>query len=78
MATYRIQAGSFEVLSVRQWMQSPLADTGVFANLDLDGRQNRFVGLVTAPGADEDADHHVMFIQNFAERVRMRLSSSGR
>ncbi|HTY85149.1 MAG TPA: hypothetical protein VMB19_13075 [Silvibacterium sp.] len=77
-ATYSVEEGGFVVHSVKQWSPVRLADTGVFANLDLDGRQNRFVGLVTAPGADEDADHHVMFIQNFAERVRMRLASSGR
>jgi hypothetical protein len=34
-----------------------LADTGVISNLDFDSRHNRFVGLVTRPGLNEDADH---------------------
>ena len=79
VATYSVEHGVFIVDSVKQWSPVRLADTGVIANLDLDQQQDRVVGLMTAPGTDDDdADHHVTFILNFAERMRTRLSSNGR
>ena len=74
VATYRIQAGSFEVLSVRQWMQSPLADTGVFANLDLSADGKEFVYLVPAAiPENQQTENHATFISDFFSEISRRV-----
>jgi eukaryotic-like serine/threonine-protein kinase len=77
-ATYTTERGAFVIQSVKQWTPTRLADTGVIANLDLDSRHNRFLGLANAGGLVEDADHHATFVFNFGERVRSQISSSAR
>lgn len=77
-ASYTIDHGAFRVESVQRWSPTRLADTGVLANLDLDGRHNRFLGLVDASGKTQDAAHQATFIFAFQESVRNELSTNSR
>jgi serine/threonine-protein kinase len=70
VATYRIQAGSFDVLSVRQWTRSRLADTGVLANLDLSTDGKELVYLVPAATPEnQQSENHATFILDFFSEI---------
>jgi serine/threonine-protein kinase len=70
VATYRSQAGSFEILSVRQWMPFRLADTGVLANLDLSADGKEFVFLVPAPiPENQQTENHATYISDFFNEI---------
>lgn len=76
---YQVKDGVFVPGRPREWTSVRLADTGVLANFDVDPAGDRILGLVPAPGAQEERlRSQVTVMPRFADDVRRRLSAGPR
>jgi len=81
VVAYTVKGDSFVADKPRVWSEKPLADLGIVGNTsyDLAPDGKRIVALmpVEAPGAQQ-AQNHVIFLENFFDELRRKVPLSGK
>ena len=77
VARYAVEGDSFEVERPRPWSERRLANVGYERNYDLDSDDRRFIGLMPAE-ITEEPQSHVIFLLNFFDELRRRVSTERR
>ena len=74
VVAYTVKGDVFVADKPRLWTEKRLADSPPNAtqNLDIAPDGKRFVALMPAAAPDQNAQNHVIFLQNFADEVRRR------
>lgn len=71
---YTVRDGTFMPGRPRQWVGTPLANTGVLANFDVSADGRRVIALMpAAPPDQEQSRNHATVILSFDAEVARRL-----
>ena len=79
VAAYTVKGDSFAPDKPRVWSEKRLANLGFTRNYDLAPDGKRVVALLPAEGpGEQQAQNHVIFLQNFFDEVRRRVPAGGK
>ena len=78
VVTYTVTGDEFVTDKPRLWTEKRLADLALVGrNLDIAPDGTRFMALMPASAPDEQkAQNHVVFLQNFVDELRRRVSGT--
>jgi hypothetical protein len=74
VASYTVQGDSFVPDKPRLWSEKVLANlVNVSKNVDLAPAGTRFAAVMPAEGSVQQAQHHVVFLENFFDELKRRV-----